>query len=108
MTIFTGDIFSRKEVEKTSKAISDRLAESGYTFANVNAIPDIDNENRTVSFVFAIDPSKRVYVRRINISGNTTTTDEVIRREMRQLEGGWLSTKDVRRSKRATDATQFF
>lgn len=108
VTIFTGDIFSRKEVEKTSKAISDRLAESGYTFANVNAIPDIDKENRKVSFVFAIDPSKRVYVRRINISGNTATRDEVIRRELRQIEGGWLSTKDVRRSKTRLQRLSFF
>ncbi len=108
VTIFNGDIFSRKEVERTSKAISDRLAESGYTFANVNAIPDIDKENRTVSFVFAIDPSKRVYVRRINISGNTTTRDEVIRRELRQIEGGWLSTKDVRRSKVRLQRLSFF
>jgi len=108
VTIFNGDIFSRKEVEKTSKAISDRLAESGYTFANVNAIPDIDKENRTVSFVFAIDPAKRVYVRRINISGNTTTRDEVIRRELRQIEGGWLSTKDVRRSKVRLQRLSFF
>ncbi|MEA1888212.1 MAG: outer membrane protein assembly factor BamA [Pseudomonadota bacterium] len=108
VTIFNGDIFSRKEVEKTSKAISDRLAESGYTFANVNAIPDIDKENRTVAFVFAIDPSKRVYVRRINISGNTTTRDEVIRRELRQIEGGWLSTKDVRRSKVRLQRLSFF
>jgi len=108
VTIFNGEIFSRKEVEKTSKAISDRLAESGYTFANVNAIPDIDKENRTVSFVFAIDPSKRVYVRRINISGNTTTRDEVIRRELRQIEGGWLSTKDVRRSKIRLQRLSFF
>jgi outer membrane protein insertion porin family len=108
VTIFNGDIFSRKEVEQTSKAISDRLAESGYTFANVNAIPDIDKENRTVSFVFAIDPAKRVYVRRINISGNTTTRDEVIRRELRQIEGGWLSTKNVRRSKVRLDRLSFF
>ncbi|HEC27374.1 MAG TPA: outer membrane protein assembly factor BamA [Gammaproteobacteria bacterium] len=108
VTIFHGDIFSRKEVEKTSKAISDRLAESGYTFANVNAIPDIDKENRTVSFVFNIEPSKRVYVRRINIYGNTTTRDEVIRRELRQLEGGWLSTKDVRRSKIRLQRLSFF
>lgn len=108
VTIFQGDIFSRKEVEKTSKAISDRLAESGYTFANVNAIPDIDKENRTVSFVFNIEPSKRVYVRRINIYGNTTTRDEVIRRELRQLEGGWLSTKDVRRSKIRLQRLSFF
>ena len=108
VTIFTGDIFSRKEVEKTSKAISDRLAESGYTFANVNAIPDIDKDNRKVSFVFAIDPAKRVYVRRINISGNTNTRDEVIRRELRQIEGGWLSTKDVRRSKVRLQRLSFF
>jgi outer membrane protein insertion porin family len=108
VTIFKGDIFSRKEVEQTSKAITDRLAESGYTFANVNAIPDVDKKNQTVSFVFAIDPAKRVYVRRINISGNTATRDEVIRRELRQIEGGWLSTKNVRRSKVRLERLSFF
>jgi len=106
--IRTGDTFSRKEVERTSKAISDRLALDGYTFANVNAVPDIDKENRKVSFAFFIDPAKRVYVRRINIAGNTTTRDEVIRREMRQLEGGWLSTANIQRSKIRLQRLSYF
>jgi outer membrane protein insertion porin family len=108
VTIYSGDVFSRKEVEKTSKAISDRLAEDGYTFANVNAVPDIDKQQRKVSFTFAIDPSKRVYVRRIIIAGNTATRDEVIRREMRQLEGGWLSTEKIQRSKVRLQRLSFF
>ncbi|HBE93679.1 MAG TPA: outer membrane protein assembly factor BamA, partial [Gammaproteobacteria bacterium] len=98
VNIRSGDTFSRKEVEATSKAISDRLAAEGYTFANVNPVPDIDKESRTVSFTFFVDPAKRVYVRRISIAGNVVTRDEVIRREMRQMEGGWLSTAKIQRS----------
>jgi outer membrane protein insertion porin family len=103
-----GDVFSRKEVTKSSKSIADRLADDGYAFANVNAAPEIDKEKRTVSFTFFVDPGRRVYVRRINISGNTTTRDEVIRREMRQLEGGWFSAEAVRRSRVRLQRLGFF
>lgn len=108
VNIRSGDVFSRKEVEATSKAISDRLAEEGYTFANVNPVPDIDKENRTVSFTFFVDPAKRVYVRRISIAGNTVTRDEVIRREMRQMEGGWLSTAKIQRSRIRLQRLSYF
>ncbi|MCI0400540.1 MAG: outer membrane protein assembly factor BamA, partial [Gammaproteobacteria bacterium] len=93
------DLFSRKVVTESSTAITERLGNDGYAFANVNAIPAIDNENKTVAITFFVDPGKRVYVRRITFSGNTTTRDEVLRREMRQLEGGWISTSQVERSK---------
>jgi outer membrane protein insertion porin family len=108
VNIRSGDIFSRKEVEATSKAISDRLAAAGYTFANVNPVPDISKENRTVSFTFVVDPSKRVYVRRISIAGNVVTRDEVIRREMRQMEGGWLSTAKIKRSRVRLQRLSYF
>ncbi len=103
-----GEIFSRKEVTQTSKNISDRLGEEGYAFANVNAIPDIDNNAKTVSLTYFIDPGKRVYVRRINFTGNTKTRDEVLRREMRQMEGGWISTNNVERSKVRLQKLGFF
>ncbi len=99
VTIKKGMIFSRKEVTKGSKNITERLGEDGYAFANVNSIPDIDKQNKTVVLTYFIDPGKRVYVRRINFDGNTKTRDEVLRREMRQLEGSWISTKKVERSK---------
>ena len=93
--VFTrkGDVFSRKMVEATSKAISDRLGHEGYAFANVNPIPDVDKESRTAELTYYIDPGQRVYVRRINFYGNRKTRDEVLRREMRQMEGGWISTQ---------------
>lgn len=108
VNIRSGDTFSRKEVEATSKAISDRLAAEGYTFANVNPVPDIDKESRTVSFTFFVDPAKRVYVRRISIAGNVVTRDEVIRREMRQMEGGWLSTAKIQRSQVRLQRLSYF
>ncbi|MGH8564444.1 MAG: outer membrane protein assembly factor BamA [Gammaproteobacteria bacterium] len=94
-----GDIFSRKSVTETSTNLSDRLGDEGYAFANVNPVPEIDNAGKTVALTYFIDPGKRAYVRRINFAGNTKTRDEVLRREMRQLEGGWFSTSKVNRSK---------
>ena len=94
-----GDIFSRKKLVGSSEKINQRLGIEGYAFANVNAIPDIDQQSKLISITFFVDPGKRVYVRRINISGNTKTRDEVIRREMRQIEGGWVSTPLIERSK---------
>ncbi len=108
--VFTrkGDVFSRKMVEATSKAISDRLGHEGYAFANVNPIPDVDKESRTAELTYYIDPGQRVYVRRINFYGNRKTRDEVLRREMRQMEGGWISTPKVERSKIRLKRTGYF
>jgi outer membrane protein insertion porin family len=83
-----GEIFSREKMTDTTKAISERLGNEGYAFANVNAAPELDKEKRLVAFTVFIDPGRRVYVRRINVTGNTRTRDEVIRREMRQVESG--------------------
>lgn len=98
ITLQPGDVFSRRKVNAISSAISERLGDEGYAFANVNAIPEIDAENKQVSLTFFIDPGKRVYVRRINITGNEKTEDEVIRREFRQMESAWLSTSKLNRS----------
>ena len=87
MTIHPGEVFSRERLTETNKAITDRLGNEGYAFANVNAAPELDKEKRTVSFTIFVDPGRRVYVRRINVGGNTKTRDEVVRREMRQMEG---------------------
>lgn len=94
-----GMIFSRKALTATSKNITDRLGDEGYAFANVNAIPDIDDKTRTAGITYFVDPGQRVYVRRVNFYGNAKTRDEVMRRELRQLEGGWISTSKVERSK---------
>jgi len=99
VTTRKGMLFSRKDVTQTSKNITDRLGNEGYAFANVNSIPKLDKENKQVSLTYFIDPGQRVYVRRVNFFGNAKTRDEVMRREMRQMEGGWISTAQVERSK---------
>ncbi|MEZ5444708.1 MAG: outer membrane protein assembly factor BamA [Gammaproteobacteria bacterium] len=99
VSIRKGMTFSRKLVTESSKGITERLGDEGYAFANVNAVPDIRNEQKTVAITYFIDPGKRTYVRRISFFGNTRTRDEVLRREMRQLEGAWISTSKINRSK---------
>ena len=103
-----GDTFSREKITQSSKAISDRLSDDGYAFANVNPVPEVNKENHTAAFTFYVDPGKRVYVRRINIAGNTRTRDEVIRRELRQLESGWYNAGKINRSKERITRTDFF
>jgi len=103
-----GQVFSRELLTESTKAISDRLGNDGYAFANVNASPEVDRDKRTVAFTFFIDPGRRVYVRRINIGGNTRTRDEVIRREMRQIEGGWYSNEKINLSRRRVDKLGYF
>ncbi|ACT48066.1 outer membrane protein assembly factor BamA [Methylotenera mobilis] len=103
-----GDTFSREKVTQTSKAISDRLSNDGYAFSNVNPVPDINKEQHTAAFTFFVDPGKRVYVRRINVVGNTRTRDEVIRREVRQLESAWYASNKINRSKERITRTDFF
>lgn len=108
VTIKPGEVFSQRDVSESRKAVADRLGDDGYAFANVNSIPRINEEDKTVSLDLVVDPGRRVYVRRINITGNHVTHDEVIRREMRQLEGGWYSTEKVQRSKTRLDRTGYF
>ncbi len=106
--IKAGDTFSRARLTESSKLITDRLSNDGYAFANVNAVPKLDKPKQQVGFTFLIDPGRRVYVRRINISGNTKTRDEVIRREMRQLEGAWYSAEKITRSRERVDKLGYF
>lgn len=108
ITIQKGDVFNRQLVSETSKALGDRLSDDGYAFSNVNAIPEIDKENHTAAFTFFVDPGRKVYVRRINLTGNTRTRDSVIRREMRQLESGWYAGQQIKRSKERIERLQYF
>ncbi|UCE89038.1 MAG: outer membrane protein assembly factor BamA [Pseudomonadota bacterium] len=108
VTIEAGEVFSRRKTTESTKQVSDRLAENGYAFANINMIPDIDKEKRTVALTLFVDPGRRINVRRINITGNTKSKDEVIRRELRQMEGGWLSTKRVADSRLRLDRLGYF
>ncbi|HFC53277.1 MAG TPA: outer membrane protein assembly factor BamA [Gammaproteobacteria bacterium] len=103
-----GDTFSRKEVTAAINSITERISNEGYAFANVNAIPEFDRDGHRVSLRFFVDPGKRVYVRRINIHGNTKTRDDVIRREMRQMEGGLLSIEKLNLSRRRLNRLGYF
>ena len=108
ISVRDGDIFARRQLTGSSDAISMRLGNDGYAFANVNAIPEINNEANTVAVTFFVDPGKRAYVRRIHFSGNTITRDEILRREMRQQEGSWIATEKVERGKIRLQRLGFF
>jgi outer membrane protein insertion porin family len=103
-----GEPFSREKLNESTKAITDRLGREGYAFANASGIPELDREKRLASFTIRIDPGRRVYVRRINVGGNTRTRDEVIRREMRQLEGAFYDTEKIQASKKRLGRTAYF
>ncbi len=91
--------FSRKQVIKSTEAITATLSDKGYALASVNAIPDVDEENKSVKITFYVEPGRRAYVRRVNIHGNTRSRDRVLRREFRQMEAAWFSAAKVRESK---------
>jgi outer membrane protein insertion porin family len=103
-----GQTFSRALLELTSNSIVATLGNIGYAFAQVNPIPDIDRENRTVAIKLQVVPGPRVNVRRIVFKGNTRTSDEVMRREMRQFEGAWYSQVAIDRSKVRLQRLGFF
>jgi len=94
-----GEVFSRQKLEKSAQAMTAVLANIGYAFAQVTPIPTVDRDHRLVAINFFVNPGHRVYVRHINFKGNLTTEDEVVRREMRQLEGAWYSQAAIDRSK---------
>jgi outer membrane protein insertion porin family len=108
IAIQPGDVFSREVLTESNRKISERLGEDGYAFANVNPIPEVDKEKHQVAFTFVVDPLQRTYVRHINISGNEKTRDEVIRRELRQMEGGWFASSKIKKSKQRIDRLDFF
>lgn len=97
--VHKGDRFNRAMVQATANTMKNVLANIGYAFAEVTPIPKLDKENHTVDLTFYIKPGDRVYVRRITFKGNTRTEDNVLRREMRQLEGTYYSKAAVDRSK---------
>jgi outer membrane protein insertion porin family len=106
--IKVGDAFARNKLTEAQKKISDRLGDDGYAFANVSAVPELDKAKHEVAFTFVADPGQRVYVRRINVQGNTKTQDEVIRREFRQMEGAWFATQKIQKSKQRVDRLNYF
>jgi outer membrane protein insertion porin family len=103
-----GQTFSRQQLEYTSDAITSTLGNIGYAFAQVNPVPDIDRDKRTVGINLQVVPGPRVNVRRIVFKGNARTADEVLRRELRQFEGGWYSQAAIDRSKIRLQRLGFF
>lgn len=108
VSIQAGEVFSRKKVTQSTQRIGDALGNLGYAFANINPIPELNKEKREVTLTYFVDPGKRVYIRRINLSGNIRTDDEVLRREMRQMEGGWISTSAIERSRTRLNRLGYF
>lgn len=103
-----GQAYNAETVAETSKAFTDYFARFGYAFARVDVRPEIDRRNNTVRLVLQADPSRRAYVRRIQIAGNERTRDEVIRRELRQFESSWYDGDKIRTSRDRLDRLGFF
>ncbi len=106
--IAPGRTYSRRDVDNTVEFIGDRLAEEGYSYAEVVPVPNVNREDNTIAFSINIKPGRRVYVRRIDVVGNKLTNDDVIRRELRQTEGGAFSPSRVNRSKIRLQRLSFF
>ncbi|MBK7728094.1 MAG: outer membrane protein assembly factor BamA [Gammaproteobacteria bacterium] len=103
-----GQDFSQVQVTNTEELITQRLGVEGYTFAKVNGIPEINDEDKTVAVKFFIDPGKRTYVRRIEFRGNVKSIDEVLRREMRQMESAPASSALIEQSRVRLERLGFF
>jgi len=108
ITLKTGDTFSGSSTNETIKAITDYLGTLGYAFANVNPSPALNRETNEAELTFFVDPGRRVYVRRIQVGGNTRTRDEVVRREMRQHEAAWYDADQIKSSRDRIDRLGYF
>lgn len=108
VTLKSGEVFERDRLTESTKKIGDRLGNDGYAFANVNAVPELDKEKATVAFTLFIDPGRRVYVNRVNVAGNTKTRDEVVRREIRQMEGAYYDAEKINRSRDRLNRLGYF
>ncbi|MDD3937763.1 outer membrane protein assembly factor BamA [Rhodoferax sp.] len=108
VTIQPGQAYNADDVAKTTKAFSDYFGNFGYAFARVEAKPEIDRVNNRVSLVLQATPSRRAYVRKIDVAGNTRTRDVVVRREFRQLEASWYDGDKIRLSRDRVDRLGYF
>lgn len=108
VTIKAGEVFSGAKTSATTLAIKNYLGDLGYAFANVNPNPALDRENQTVNLTFFVDPSRRVYVRKVEITGNERTRDSVARREVRQLEAAWYDGGAIKLSKDRLERLGYF
>ncbi|MFT6928035.1 MAG: outer membrane protein insertion porin family [Psychromonas sp.] len=103
-----GDTYAASDVAFTEQSIRKYFGRLGYAYPEVTTYPEVDDATNTVVINFSVDPGSRGYVRQINISGNTTTKDVVLRREMRQMEGSWLSSENIEASKTRLNRLGFF
>lgn len=108
ITIQPGSVYNAEEVNAVSTAIVDKLSTLGYAFATATPNPVADQDNRTVEVVYTVDPGRRAYVRRVNITGNNRTRDDVIRREVRQYESAWFDSSKVKTSRDRIDRLGYF
>ena len=108
VTIRPGQAYNADQVVQTTKAFTDYFGNFGYAFAQVEAKPDIDRVNNRVSLVLQAEPSRRAYVRKINVAGNSRTRDEVVRREFRQFEAAWYDADKIKLSRDRVDRLGFF
>ena len=108
VTIRPGQPYRAEAVAETTRAFTDRFSSFGYAFARVEARPQIDRSTGRVVLVMASEPQRRVYVRRINVSGNTRTRDEVVRREFRQFESSWYDGRKIKLSRDRVDRLGYF
>ncbi|MDR5875375.1 outer membrane protein assembly factor BamA [Halomonas sp. CUBES01] len=108
LTVERGEIFSRQALNASTEALRQRLGAEGFAFADVQGSPDVADDGETVDLVIAVDPGRRAYVRRIEFVGNTTTDDEVLRREMTQMEGAPASTDSITQSRQRLERLGFF
>nr|WP_244195926.1 outer membrane protein assembly factor BamA [Paraburkholderia susongensis] len=108
VTIKPGELFSAEKLQAVTKALVGKLGQYGYAFATVNAAPQVDEVHHKVDLTLTVDPSRRVYVRRVNIEGNTRTRDEVVRREMRQFESAWFDSSRLALSKDRINRLGYF
>lgn len=103
-----GDLYSAADVAHMESVLSKFLGRFGYAYPKISTFPQIDEDNKTIELVVNVDPGNRVYVRRINFSGNIITKDEVLRREMRQMEGASLSSEDITQSRTRLNRLGYF
>jgi outer membrane protein insertion porin family len=103
----TGQIYSQRNITVTQEAIKNRLGAEGFYFAKVEPVPTTDEQKKIVNMVLFVDPGSRVYVRHITFTGTSRSNDETLRREMRQLEGSWLSNVSLERSKQRLQRQPF-
>jgi len=108
VTIKPGEPYNADQVAQTTKEFGDYFGKFGYAFANVEARPEIDRSNNRVELTLLAEPSRRAYVRRVNIAGNNRTRDEVIRREFRQFESSWYDADKIKLSRDRVDRLGFF